>query len=68
MDFIEILKENAIIGMGGSSFPTYIKYNSNINTLIVNAVECEPYRTSDYALVREHAKDIVEAIKKIMES
>jgi len=65
--FIKLLKDSGIKGMGGAGFPAYKKYDGEMNTLVVNAVECEPYRTSDYALVREHAKDIVEAIKKIME-
>lgn len=65
--FIKLLKDSGIKGMGGAGFPAYKKYDGEMNTLVVNAVECEPYRTSDYALVREHAKDIIEAIKKIME-
>ena len=64
--YIKLLKDSGIKGMGGAGFPTYKKYDGEMNTLVVNAVECEPYRTSDYALVREHAKDIIEAIKKIM--
>ena len=33
--------------MGGGDFPTYIKYKGELNTIIVNAVECEPYITAD---------------------
>ena len=66
-EFIEILKENAIIGMGGSSFPTYLKYNSNINTLIVNAVECEPYISTDYEITKTKIEEILRCIDAIME-
>ena len=66
-EFIKILKNSGIIGMGGAGFPTYKKYESKINTLIVNAVECEPYRTSDYALVKNYSKEIIDSIKQIMQ-
>ena len=66
--FVKMLKDSGIKGMGGAGFPTYKKYEiKSIKTLIVNAVECEPFRTSDYALVSLYAKEIVNTIKKIME-
>lgn len=67
-EFIEILKNCGIIGMGGAGFPTYVKYdNNNIKTLIVNAVECEPYITSDYCLIEEKIEEILYGIDAIME-
>ena len=65
-EFIEILKENSIVGMGGAGFPTYIKYEAdNIKTLVVNAVECEPYITSDYTLFMKYTKEILDTINDI---
>ena len=68
-EFIKLLKEHGICGMGGSGFPTYIKYDTDkpINTLIVNAVECEPYITADVVLIKEKAEDILETIDAIMD-
>lgn len=66
-DFIEILRESAIIGMGGSSFPTYLKYKSEINTLIVNAVECEPFISTDYEITKTKIEEILICIDAIME-
>ena len=67
IDFIELLKDSGIVGMGGAGFPTYKKYNvDKIDTLIVNAVECEPFIMSDYVLVSNYAKEIIESIKRIM--
>lgn len=66
--FIELLKNSGIVGMGGAGYPTYKKYSaSKIDTLIVNAVECEPFITADYTIVKLHAEEIIEALKKIME-
>lgn len=67
--FVSKLQEKGIIGMGGASFPTYAKYDveKKITTLIVNAVECEPYITSDYILAMSHPEEILESIDTIME-
>lgn len=65
--FIEDLKENAIIGLGGSAFPTYLKYNNdNIKYLLVNGVECEPHISSDKALMYNYSENILEAIDAII--
>ncbi|MBQ8235027.1 MAG: RnfABCDGE type electron transport complex subunit C [Bacilli bacterium] len=67
-EFINILKEAGIRGQGGADFPTYIKYdNQNINYLIVNAIECEPFITCDYMVLKTKPKEILEAIDAIME-
>lgn len=68
-EFIEAIKENGIIGMGGAGFPTYVKYDTNkkIKTLVVNATECEPYIGADYTLMSNHAEELLEAIDMIME-
>lgn len=66
-EFIDLLKKCAVTGMGGSDFPTYIKYQCDLKTIIVNAVECEPYITADFMMVKQHADEILEAIDAIME-
>lgn len=66
-EYIELLKENGIIGLGGAGFPTYVKYEAKINTLIVNAVECEPYVTADCAVIKAKCEEILETIDAILE-
>lgn len=53
--------ENGIVGLGGASFPTHIKLKreSGIDTLIINAAECEPYITCDDRLLQERATDVL---------
>lgn len=65
-EFITLLKKCAVTGMGGSDFPTYLKYNANLDILIVNAVECEPYLTADLMLAKLKAPIILETIDAIM--
>ena len=67
-EFIDNIQNAGIIGMGGAGFPTYFKYKSdNINTLIVNAVECEPFISSDHTLILNNCEEILEAVDSIME-
>ena len=57
------IEEASIVGLGGAVFPTHIKLNVaklNINTLIINAMECEPYITCDHRLIIENADEIIE--------
>lgn len=68
-EIAEFIKEKGIVGQGGAGFPTYIKYSNvkGCDTLIINAVECEPYITADYAgleLFMDDFKIGVEALFK----
>jgi electron transport complex protein RnfC len=56
----KIIRETGIVGLGGAAFPTAIKQTEiNIQTLILNGAECEPYITCDDALMRECAREII---------
>ncbi len=59
-DLVEFMKNAGIVGMGGAGFPTYVKYSKvdGIHTLLINAVECEPYITADDRLMHD-VKDLV---------
>lgn len=60
-EIIDFLKDRGIVGCGGAGFPTFAKYNSgkSVGTLIINAVECEPYLTTDYRYVSDHIHHLV---------
>nr|WP_239480603.1 electron transport complex subunit RsxC [Parashewanella hymeniacidonis] len=61
------IRESGIAGMGGAAFPSHIKLNpiSDIELVIINGIECEPYITSDDRLMREHAEDILKGMTYI---
>jgi electron transport complex protein RnfC len=61
---IEAICSAGISGMGGAGFPTHIKASpkKNVEFLIINGVECEPYITSDDRLMREHAWQIRQGV------
>ena len=68
-EFIELLKTPEITGLGGSDFPTFLKYNteSKINYLLVNGVECEPYISCDKVVMSKYMEKILEAVDAILE-
>ena len=61
---IEALSQSGIVGLGGAVFPTHMKLKINqsqpINTLVINAAECEPFITCDDMLMRERADEIIQ--------
>lgn len=66
-DIIEKIKEAGVVGMGGAGFPTYVKLSpknpKNIDYVIANCAECEPYLTSDYRRMVEEPEKLVEGMK-----
>ena len=66
-DLIAAVRASGLVGLGGAGFPCHIKLNvppdKKVDTLIVNAAECEPYITVDYRECIEHAYDILGGIK-----
>ncbi|MDY2680216.1 MAG: electron transport complex subunit RsxC, partial [Lentihominibacter sp.] len=68
--FIAAVRESGVVGLGGASFPTHIKLNpknlDEVDTLIVNAAECEPFITSDHRLMLENTEDILDGMMDIM--
>ncbi len=56
----KIIRDAGIVGLGGATFPAAVKQTEvNVNTLILNGVECEPYITCDDVLMRERAKEVL---------
>ena len=64
------IKEAGIVGLGGAGFPTNVKLTPKdddaIDYVIVNAVECEPYLTSDYRVMLEMPEKIIGGLKVIL--
>ena len=69
---VESIKKAGITGMGGAGFPTFIKLcpppGATAECVIINAVECEPYITSDYRLMMEHADEIIVGLQLLMKA
>lgn len=68
----ERVKMAGIVGQGGASFPTYVKLTppegKQINVVILNGCECEPYLTRDYRFMIERTDDVISGLRLIMKS
>lgn len=66
-DFIKAVRESGACGLGGAGFPTHIKLNPKtpVDTLVINAAECEPYITADYREMMEFPDDVVGGIRLV---
>ena len=68
-ELMNIIREGGIVGMGGATFPTHVKLSSGIgkvDTIIVNAGECEPYIVADGRLCQEYPGQLISGLKIIM--
>jgi len=65
-ELIERIHQFGVAGLGGAGFPTGNKLHGGgdkIDTLIINAAECEPYITADDRLMQDCAAQIVEGVR-----
>ena len=68
-ELMNIIREGGVVGMGGATFPTHVKLSSGlgkVDTIIVNAGECEPFITSDDRICREMPEQLISGLKIIM--
>ena len=69
-EIIERIKNAGIVGLGGATFPTHVKLmpppGKVAEVLIINAVDCEPYLTSDHVLMLEYADEILTGVQLLM--
>ena len=69
-EFVKAVRESGLVGLGGASFPTHIKFNpkniDDVHALIVNAAECEPFITSDHRLMLENPDELLDGCLLIM--
>ena len=71
-EIINKMKELGVVGMGGATFPTHVKYmlpeGKKADYLIINGVECEPYLTADYRLMLEHPDELLIGVQILMKA
>lgn len=68
--FVEMVRNSGLVGLGGAAFPTHIKLTppkgKEPDVLLINAAECEPYITSDYRQICENPDQIIDGILAVM--
>lgn len=71
-EIIDKIAAAGIVGLGGATFPTQVKLTpppgNKAEILIINAVECEPYLTSDHILMLEKGEEILVGVTLLMKA
>lgn len=71
-EIIDKIAQAGIVGLGGATFPTQVKLmpppGSKPEIIIINAVECEPYLTSDHSLMMEKGEQILVGVSILMKA
>ena len=68
-EFLQAVRDGGIVGLGGAAFPTWAKFNEaknpdyKVDTVLINAAECEPYITSDHRMMVDHPELIADGIE-----
>lgn len=66
-DMKKILKEYGIVGAGGAGFPSYAKLSYEVDTVILNAAECEPLFKVDQNLLIEETNKVLKGLEYVVE-
>ena len=71
-EIFDRIKNAGIVGLGGACFPTHVKLmppkDCKIDTLIINAAECEPFLTADHRLMLEYPDQIIVGIRIMLKA
>jgi electron transport complex protein RnfC len=69
-EIIQAVQDAGMVGLGGAAFPTHVKMKPppehQLDTLVVNGCECEPYLTCDHRLMLEQTDDLLSGIHIVM--
>ncbi len=69
-ELVEAVRKAGLVGLGGAGFPTHFKLNpppdKQIDHLLINGMECEPYITSDEYIARNFIEEILQGIEVVM--
>ena len=66
--FLKAVRNSGLVGLGGAGFPASVKLkptDKTIDTLVINAAECEPYITADYRECMENADSVFEGVYRL---
>ena len=69
--FLKAVRASGLVGLGGAGFPAHVKLNppegTQVDTLLINGAECEPYITADYREVMENGWDVMSGVYAVKE-
>ncbi|MES9970003.1 MAG: electron transport complex subunit RsxC [Candidatus Thiodiazotropha sp.] len=71
-EIIQAIQDSGMVGLGGAAFPSHMKLtipkDKQVDTLIINGCECEPYLTCDHRIMLEYPKALIRGIRYAMQA
>jgi len=68
-EFIDHVQRAGIVGMGGAAFPSHVKLSipegQQIDEVLINGAECEPYLTNDHRLMVERPETVLRGAEMV---
>ena len=68
MSLVDKVRLAGVVGAGGGGFPTHVKLNAKVETVIANGAECEPLLHKDAVIMEENARELVRGMELAMEA
>lgn len=65
---VQLVRSSGVVGAGGAGFPTHVKLQAKVNTVIANGSECEPLLGSDCAMMLRHPDWLIEGLRLVMQA
>ncbi len=63
---VERVRANGVVGAGGAGFPLYKKLEREVDTVILNAAECEPLLHKDKEILKHHKEQVLGGMLQVM--
>ena len=68
-DFLDAVRASGMVGLGGAGFPTVVKLTvknlEQVQAVIINGAECEPYITSDTRTMLDRSDELMEGARLV---
>ena len=67
-EFLRHVRASGLVGLGGAGFPTHVKLKvpqGKVDTLVINAAECEPYITTDNRECIDNTADVIDGVELV---
>lgn len=64
---VEKIRNAGVVGAGGAGFPTHVKVNATVDTVLVNGASCEPLLMSDPYLMEQHTQLLLRGLQAVLD-
>ncbi len=68
MNIVEAVRNAGVVGAGGAGFPTHVKLQARVDTIIANGAECEPLLCTDRRTMAHFAEEIVNGLELVIQA